>query len=256
MSDLLVTTVDGVCTITFHRPARKNALTVRMYEDAVAALDAAARDDAVRVVLFCGAGDAFTAGNDLADFLSTPPAGDDSPVFRFLLALHRFEKPIVVAVHGVAVGIGVTMLLHADVVYVADTAVLKMPFTALGVCAEGASSLLLPRMAGHARAAELLLFGEAFDAATAVAVGLAARVVPAAEVVAFATARARVLAHERSADAVRTTKRLMKQALAEPVQQALRAEATEFLRLLGTDDAREAMTAFVQKRAPDFRRGA
>lgn len=210
----------------------------------------------MRVVLFAGAGDAFTAGNDVADFLDTPPAGDDSPVFRFLLALHRFEKPIVVAVHGVAVGIGVTMLLHADVVYVADTAVLKMPFTALGVCAEGASSLLLPRMAGHARAAELLLFGEAFDAATAVDVGLASRVVPAAEVLAVATARARLLAHERPADAVRTTKRLMKMALAEPVEKALRTEAAEFLRLLGTDDAREALMAFVQKRKPDFRRGA
>ncbi len=175
MSDLLVSTDDGVTTITFNRPARKNALTVQMYEGAVAALSAAAADKDVRVVVITGTGDSFTSGNDVADFMNTPPTGEDSPVFRFLLALHRYEKPVVVAVNGTAVGIGVTMLLHADVVYVADSAKLKMPFTTLGLCAEGASSFLLPRMAGHVRAAELLLFGEAFDAVTAVDVGLASR---------------------------------------------------------------------------------
>jgi enoyl-CoA hydratase/carnithine racemase len=225
MSDLLVTTEDGVTTITFHRPARKNALTVQMYADAVAALRSAAADPAVRVVLFTGSGDSFTSGNDVADFMNTPPSGEDSPVFQFLLALLRFEKPVVVAVNGTAVGIGVTMLLHADIVYVADSAKLKMPFTTLGLCAEGAASFLLPRMAGHARAAELLLFGEAFDAATAVDVGLAARVVPAGELAAFAKERARILARERPAASLRTTKRLMKEALREPIEKALHTEA-------------------------------
>ena len=254
MSDLAVTTSDGVVTITFSRPARKNALTVQMYDDAVAALEAAAKDADVRVVVITGSGDSFTSGNDVADFMNTPPTGDDSPVFRFLLTLFRYEKPIVVAVNGTAVGIGVTMLLHADIVYVADTAKLKMPFTTLGLCAEGASSFLLPRMAGHARAAELLLFGEAFDAATAVDVGLAARVVPAAELAAFAQERARILARERPAASLRTTKRLMKQAQREQIEKALHAEAAEFLQMLGGEEAREAFTAFFEKRKPDFTR--
>jgi enoyl-CoA hydratase/carnithine racemase len=252
MSDLLVSTDDGVTTITFNRPARKNALTVQMYEAAVDALNAAAADKDVRVVVITGSGDSFTSGNDVADFMSTPPTGDDSPVFRFLLTLFRYEKPVVVAVNGTAVGIGVTMLLHADVVYVADSAKLKMPFTTLGLCAEGASSFLLPRMAGHVRAAELLLFGESFDAATAVDIGLASRVVPAEGLAAFTKERARILARERPAASLRTTKRLMKQALGEQIQKALYAEAVEFTAMLGGDEAREAFTAFFEKRKPDF----
>jgi enoyl-CoA hydratase/carnithine racemase len=253
MSDLLVSTDDGVCTITFNRPARKNALTVAMYQSAVAALTAAAADVNTRVVLITGAGETFTSGNDVADFMATPPTGEDSPVFQFLLALQTFAKPIVIAVNGTAVGIGVTMLLHADIVYVADTATLKMPFTTLGLTGEGASTYLLPRMAGHAKAAELLLFGENFDAATAVDVGLAARVLPSAGLLAFATARATILANERPASSLATTKRLMKAATAEQVTKALYDEAVEFARHLESDEAREAFTAFFEKRKPDFR---
>ncbi|MBM4279748.1 MAG: enoyl-CoA hydratase [Deltaproteobacteria bacterium] len=252
MSDLQVTTEDGVTTITFTRPARKNALTVQMYQDTVAALKAAASDPAVRVVVITGSGDSFTSGNDVADFMNTPPTGEDSPVFQFLLTLFGYEKPVVVAVNGTAVGIGVTMLLHADIVYVADSAKLKLPFTTLGLCAEGGSSFLLPRMAGHARAAELLLFGEPFDAATAVDVGLASRVVPAEGLAAFTKERARILARERPAVSLRTTKRLMKEALRERIDQALVKEAVEFTALLGGDEAREAFTAFFEKRKPDF----
>jgi enoyl-CoA hydratase/carnithine racemase len=252
MSDVVVATVDGVRSITFQRPARKNALTVQMYEEASAALESGSADPAVRVILVTGSGDSFTAGNDVADFMNTPPTGADSPVFRFLLALVRCEKPIVMAVNGTAVGIGVTMLLHADIVYVADTASLKMPFTSLGLCAEGASSLLLPRMAGHARAAELLLFGEAFDARTAVETGIAARVVPAAELLSFATARARILSLERPSVSLRITKRLMKDTLRADIEKALVAEAQEFMTLLSGPAAREAFTAFFEKRKPDF----
>jgi enoyl-CoA hydratase/carnithine racemase len=252
MSDLLTSIDDGVCSIIFNRPARKNALTVQMYQDAVAALNDAANNDDVGVILFSGQGDAFTSGNDVKDFLDTPPTGDDSPVFQFLLSLTRCEKPIVVAVNGVAVGIGVTMLLHADVVYVADSATLKMPFTALGLTAEGASTFLLPRMAGHAKAAELLLFGEAFDAETARDVGLCSRVLPHGELMTFATARAKQLANERPATSLVITKRLMKVATVEPTKVALYAEALEFARLLGSDEAREAFTAFFEKRKPDF----
>jgi enoyl-CoA hydratase/carnithine racemase len=252
--DVLVTTERGVRTITFNRPARKNALTPAMYTTAVNAIRSAGADTAVRVILVTGSGDAFTSGNDVKDFMDTPPTGDDSPVFQFLLALSACEKPIVMAVNGVAVGIGVTMLLHADVVYVADTATLKMPFTTLGLCVEGAASFLLPRMAGHARAAELLLFGEAFDAQTALEVGLCARVVPAGELLAFAQERARVLAEERPLGSLMVTKRLMKAATAERVSKALVDEASEFMARLGSDEAREAFTAFFEKRKPDFSR--
>lgn len=252
--DVLITTAGGVRTITFNRPARKNALTVAMYTAAVEALQSARTDASVRVVLFTGTGDSFTSGNDVRDFMDTPPTGEDSPVFQFLLALAACEKPIVVAVNGTAVGIGVTMLLHADIVYVADTATLRMPFTTLGVCVEGGASLLLPRMAGHARAAELLLFGEAFDARTALEVGLCARVVPAAELGAFAAERARILAQERPLGSLLVTKRLMKVATAERVSKVLVDEAAEFMVRLGSDEAREAFTAFFEKRKPDFSR--
>jgi enoyl-CoA hydratase/carnithine racemase len=252
--DVLVTTVGGVRTITFHRPARKNALTPAMYTTAVHAIRSAGSDPAVRVIVVTGSGDSFTSGNDVKDFMDTPPTGDDSPVFQFLLALKDSEKPILMAVNGIAVGIGVTMLLHADVVYIADTATLKMPFTTLGLCVEGAASFLLPRMAGHARAAELLLFGEAFDAQTAKEVGLCARVVPAAELASFAHARAQILADERPLGSLIVTKRLMKAATADRVGKALVDEASEFMARLGSDEAREAFTAFFEKRKPDFAR--
>lgn len=250
--DLLVSSADGVTTLTFNRPERKNALTVAMYERAILALQMAATDPLVRVVLFTGTGDSFTSGNDVADFMNTPPTGDDSPVFQFLLALANFEKPIMVAVNGNAVGIGVTMLQHVDIVYVADSAKLKMPFVTLGLSAEGASTYLLTRMAGHAKASELLLFGEAFDADTAVEVGLASTKLPPGELMTYANARARVLANERPLGSLLTTKRLMRAPVKEPTLKALYEEAVEFTRHLGTDEAREAFTAFFEKRKPDF----
>lgn len=252
MSDILVATEDGVCTITFNRPERKNALTIQMYADTVKAMKAAAEDNKVHVVLFTGVGDSFTSGNDVADFVNAPPTGEESPVFQFLLQLVDFPKPIMVAVNGVAVGIGVTMLLHSDIVYVADTAKLRMPFVPLGLCPEAASSFLLPRMAGHAKASELLLFGEAFDAATAVDVGLAARVVKKDELLAFAKERCRVLARERPLGSLMTSKKLMRAPVAERIKQALYTEAVDFARHIGSDEAREAFTAFFEKRKPDF----
>lgn len=252
MTDVLVTTEKGLCTITFNRPERKNALTVQMYKDVVAALQAAAADPKVHVVLFTGNGDSFTSGNDVADFMNAPPTGQDSPVFQFLLMLMEFAKPIVVAVNGNAVGVGVTMLLHSDIVYIADTAKLRMPFVTLGLCPEASSSYLLPRMAGHARASELLLFGEAFDAATAVDVGLGAKVLPKDELLAFAKERCRILAEERPLTSLVTSKRLMKTREMEQVKAALYAEAIDFAALLGSDEAREAFTAFFEKRKPDF----
>ncbi len=252
MSDILVSTKNGICTITFNRPERKNALTVQMYADVVHAMHAADVDPAVHVVLFTGAGDSFTSGNDIADFVNTPPTGEDSPVFQFIMLLASYEKPIVVAVNGNAIGIGVTMLMHVDIVYVADTAKLKMPFVTLGLCPEAGSSFLLPRMAGHAKASELLLFGEPFDGATAVDVGLASRVVPHAELLAFATERCRILAQERPLASLKSTKKLLKERLADELKAAIYAEALAFTAHLGSDEAREAFSAFFEKRKPNF----
>ncbi|MDP2341841.1 MAG: enoyl-CoA hydratase [Deltaproteobacteria bacterium] len=252
MSDILVNTENGVCTITFNRPERKNALTVQMYADVVHAMRAADVDPRVHIVLFTGTGDSFTSGNDIADFVNAPPTGEDSPVFQFLMLLASFEKPIVVAVNGNAVGIGVTMLMHVDIVYVADSAKLRMPFVTLGLCPEAASSFLLPRMAGHARASELLMFAEPFDAQTAVDVGLACKVLPRDELMTWAKERCRILAEERPLSSLKSTKRLLRAPLAERVKSALYAEAAAFTAHLGSDEAREAFTAFFEKRKPNF----
>ncbi len=161
MSESLLTQdAEGVRTLTFHRPEKKNAFTHAMYEAATAALLKAGMDDAVRVVLLTGAGGSFTAGNDIGDFLEKPPAGEDSAVFQFLRTLVNYDKPVVAAVDGAAVGIGTTMLLHCDYVVATERARFVMPFINLGVCPEGASSLLVPRNAGMALASELLMFGE------------------------------------------------------------------------------------------------
>ncbi len=253
MSDAhsLVDRQGAVTTITFSRPEKKNAMTVQMYREVVAALQAAAADPATRVVVLTGAGSAFTSGNDLVDFMQSPPTGEDSPVFQLLLTLASYEKPLVAAVNGAAVGIGVTMLLHCDVVYASVDAKFTMPFVPLGLTAEGASSYLLPRIAGHAKAAELLLFGGPFDAATAYDVGLVARVLPAEGFLAYAQGRAKTLS-ERPAASVRTTKRLMKDSTREAIAKALPIEAVEFAQRLGSPEAAEAFAAFFEKRKPDF----
>ena len=195
MSETLLTQdAEGVRTLTFNRPEKKNAFTHAMYEATVAGLERAAMDPAVRVVVLTGAGGAFTAGNDIGDFLEQPPAGENSPVFRFLRALVNYEKPVVAAVDGAAVGIGTTMLLHCDYVVATDRARFVMPFINLGVCPEGASSLLLPRIAGMALASELLMFGDPFDAATAQRAGLVSRVVPEAQLKEVVAERARSVA--------------------------------------------------------------
>ena len=248
---ILVDNSDGICTITFKRPDKKNALTVQMYSDIVAAMKEAAANPKTRVVLFTGSGEHFTSGNDVFDFMSTPPTGEDSPVFQFLLTLIDYEKPIAVAVNGLAIGVGITMLLHCDLVYIASDAKLMMPFVSLALCPEASSTFLLPAMTGHAKAAELLLFGEPFDGQTAVDVGIAAKALPGAEVKAYARARCLALAAKPAAS-VRLTKRLMKQPFREQVKKALYDEAVEFAGRLGSDEAREAFSAFAEKRKPDF----
>ena len=252
MSAEIVTQRDGgVFAIGFNRPQRRNAITAAMYDALADAFRQAEDDPAVRVVLVHGLPDAFTAGNDLQDFIERPPSTEDTPVFRFLEVMSRAKKPIVAAVTGPAVGIGTTMLLHCELVYAGDNARFQLPFTSLGVVPEFASSHLLPMIAGYQRAAELLLLGEPFDAARAYEAGFVTRVLPAAEVLPAAREAAAKLAR-LPASSVRLTKELMKSGHAAAIAERLRAEGVHFRRMLGEPAAREAIAAFLEKRKPDF----
>ena len=251
-TDILVERADAVLTITFNRPGRKNAITAAMYQTMADALVEAQGDASVRAILIRGSAGIFSAGNDLEDFMKSPPVGETPPVFQFLRAISAAEKPVVAAVAGPAVGIGTTMLLHCDLVYAADTASFSLPFTQLGLCPEAASSLLLQRIAGYQGAAEKLLLGEAFDAAEAHRLGFVNRVLPAGEVDAFAAAQAAKLA-ALPASSLRVTKSLMKHASQQELQTQMTEEAVHFGKMLLAPEAREAFKAFFEKRKPDFR---
>lgn len=248
-------TLNGVATIEIARPEKKNALTVAMYQAMCDALDAAREDGAVRAVLITGQPGVFTSGNDVEDFLTRPPGQGsdsmDSPVFRFMRALLDCDKPVVAAVTGAAIGIGTTMLLHCDFVYVSDEARLAMPFVGLGLVPEYASSLVVPQLMGHRRAAEKLLLGDPFTPEQAVECGIANAVLPAGEVV----AHARRIAERFNAlppGAVREAKQLMRAPERERLLQTIRTEGEVFGRRLRSPEAMEAFQAFLQKRKPDF----
>lgn len=243
----------GILEVRISRPERRNALTHEMYTALDEALRHAADTPAVRVVLLTGTADCFTAGNDMQDFLNNPPKGQDSPVMRFLARLVDFEKPIVAAVVGPAVGVGTTMLLHCDLVYVGTSARLQMPFVNLGLCPEAGSSLLVPALVGHQRAAELLLLGDAISGEDAVELGLANEVFEDGECLLRARGQAERLAAQPAA-AVRLTKKLMRLAGAATLREQMQVEGKHFDERLGSPEAREAMTAFVEKRKPDFSR--
>ena len=251
MSDILVHTEAGVCSITFNRLDKKNSITAAMYGAMADALQAAQDDAAVRVVMFQGHETIFSAGNDIADFLNQPPAGEGAPVFRFLRGLAAFPKPVIAAVCGPAVGIGTTLLFHCDLVYAGDNAAFSMPFVNLGLCPEAASSLLVPQMLGYHRAAEALLLGEPFMAEAALEVGLVNRVLPPTEARAYAHTVAAKLAAKPMSSLVET-KRLMKKGQAAQVQAVMAEEGASFGRMLREPAAREAFGAFMERRKPDF----
>jgi enoyl-CoA hydratase/carnithine racemase len=250
MSDILTHTDAGVMTITFNRLDKKNSITSSMYAAMADAVAQAATDPALRVVLFQGHESIFSAGNDIGDFLNQPPSTQESPVFRFLRGIATFEKPLLAAVAGPAVGIGTTMLFHCDLVYAGDNAAFSMPFVNLGLCPEAASSLLAPRMFGYHRAAEALLMGEPFFAEAAQEVGLVNRVVPPTEVNGYAQAQARKLAAKPLSSLI-ATKRLMK-GDTQAVLQKMDEEGQSFGRMLREPAAKEAFGAFMEKRKPDF----
>ncbi|MDG5976723.1 enoyl-CoA hydratase [Hydrogenophaga taeniospiralis CCUG 15921] len=251
MSDILVHTEDGVTTLTFNRPDKKNSITAAMYAALADALAATEADPAVRCVVFQGHEAIFSAGNDIADFLNAPPATQDSPVFRFLRGIALFPKPVIAAVCGPAVGIGTTLLFHCDLVYAGDNAAFSMPFANLGLCPEAASSLLVPQMLGYHRAAEALLLGEPFMAEAALEVGLVNRVLPPLEAAGYAQAVARKLAAKPLSSLIET-KRLMKKGQTEQVLAQVAEEGASFGRMLREPAAKEAFTAFMERRKPDF----
>lgn len=253
MNDILIDASEAVLTITLNRVEKKNSITVAMYAAMADALAQAATDASVRAVVLQGHESIFSAGNDIADFINPPPQTQESPVWRFLRTLRTFPKPIVAAVCGPAVGIGTTMLLHCELVYAGDNAAFSMPFVNLGVCPEAGSSLLVPQMMGHRRAAQALLLGEPFMAEAALEMGLVNRIVPPAEANAVARLQALKLASKPMSSLIET-KRLMKQNQATPVAERMAEEGALFARLLREPAAHEAFSAFMEKRKPDFSR--
>lgn len=242
----------GIFTIRFDRPAKKNALTSEMYTRVRELLEQAATDPGIRVLLFTGGPEVFTSGNDIVDFLQNPPTDEaTAPVLQLLHAIVDFEKPVVAAVTGLAVGIGTTLLLHCDLSVVGESARFSMPFVNLGLCPEAASSLILPERVGSARAAEWLMLGEMFGAAEALSAGLVNRVVADAQVEAVARELAVKLAAKPPA-ALRATKQLLKGHLRAAQHAQMSAEASSFAAALQGPEAKEAFSAFVEKRAPDF----
>ncbi|MGH8704698.1 MAG: enoyl-CoA hydratase [Burkholderiales bacterium] len=244
---------DRVLRIEIARPDKKNALTQDMYRAMADALASADADPGVRVALIHGARDCFTAGNDLRDFLERPPHAENSPVSGFLRTLPAFSKPLVAAVNGAAVGIGTTMLLHCDLVYAAPGARFQLPFVPLGLVPEAGSSFLLPYIAGYQRAAELLMLGQPFGAEKALSAGFVTEIVPEGELFERARAAALALAALPPA-AVRATKALMRRRFGARTTEAMEEEGIVFRERLASPEAKEAMTAFFEKRKPDFSR--
>lgn len=251
MTDHVVTDIaNGVMTVRLTRPEKKNALTVAMYAALADAFRKADREAAVKVVVITGTADAFTAGNDLKDFLENPANSPDAPAFQFMNALLHLPKPVIAAVNGIAVGIGTTLLLHCDLVYAVPTARFSLPFVNLALAPEFASSLLLARVVGERKASELLMFGEPFDAQTAAEIGLINAIIPADALAETVAAKARALAAKPPA-ALRATKRLMRADL-PAIQACMAAEIRTFLERLGAPEFKEAAQAFFEKRSPDF----
>ena len=249
MSDIVAERSGNILSIQLNRPAKKNAMTSKMYVTMAELLNGAAQDDQIRAVLWHAAGNSFSAGNDIEDFMKNPPAPGESPQAQLMQALINFEKPLVAAVQGAAIGGGTTMLAHCDFVYAGESAKFQLPFVNLALVPEFGSSYLLPLRFGYTRAAELILLGGLFDASRAAELGLVTRVVPDQSLLVTATETARTLAAKPAA-AVQASKRLMKRALREQLEQAVKLENEVFAERVRSDDAKQAFTAFFTSRKP------
>lgn len=252
LAEIQVQYHDAVCHIVIHRPERKNALTHSMYSALNNALLAAEANPRVRVILLSGEGENFTSGNDLNDFLQHPPTNEHAPVMVMLNTLLNAQKPIVAAVSGYAIGIGTTLLMHCDLTYCDSSARFQMPFVSLGLCPEAGSSFALPLMAGHRRAAELLLLGEAFNAETAREIGLVNAVVRDESVITYALKKATQLANQPYASVI-LTKSLLKKSGHDAFSTHMRLEGQHFMARVTSPEAIEAFSAFQEKRQPNFR---
>jgi enoyl-CoA hydratase/carnithine racemase len=252
--DEIVTEHSGsILRVQLNRPTKRNAMTSAMYLSLASIFNEASSDDNTRVVLWHGAGDSFCAGNDIDDFLKNPPGPGESPQASLMNALVSFDKPLVAAVHGAAIGGGTTMLTHCDFIYAGESTRFQMPFINLAVVPEFGSSCSVPSRIGHIRAAELLLLGASFDARRAADLGLVTEVASDKDVLARATETARKLA-AKPAGALQAGKRLMKRPFREQLEAAMKAENEEFSAQVRSEDAKEAFTAFLEKRKPDFTR--
>ena len=249
MSDIITERSGHILRIQLNRPEKKNAMTLAMYITLADLLNDAAKDDQIRVVLWHGAGDSFSAGNDLEDFMKNPPASAESPQSRLMHALIHFEKPLVAAVQGVAIGGGTTMLAHCDFVYAGESARFQLPFVNLALVPEFGSSCLLPQRFGYLRAAELILLGQPFGALRAAELGLVTSVVPDQKVLATATETAQTLA-AKPAGAVQACKQLMKSAFRDQLEQAVKLENQVFAERVRSAEAKEAFRGFFAKRKP------
>src|SRR6201988_4603417 len=251
MSDIITERSGHILRIQLNRPEKKNAMTLAMYRTLAGLLNDAAKDDQIRVVLWHGAGDSFSAGNDIEDFLKNPPGADESPQARLIEALINFDKPIVAAVQGAAIGGGTTMLTHCDFVVAGESTKFQMPFINLALVPEFGSSYSVTARVGHLRAAELILLGLPFDARRAAELGFVTQVVSDQILLATATETARKLA-AKPAGALQASKRLMKRSFREQIKAAMKAENEAFSIHVRSDEAKEAPTAFLEKRPPDF----
>jgi enoyl-CoA hydratase/carnithine racemase len=251
MSDIITERSGHILRIQLNRPEKKNAMTLAMYITLVDLLNDAAKDDQIRVVLWHGAGDSFSAGNDIQDFLKNPPGAGESPQARLIQALINFDKPIVAAVQGAAIGGGTTMLTHCDFVFAGESAKFRMPFIDLAVVPEFGTSYSVPARIGYLRAAELVLLGLPFDAKRAAELGLVTRVVADQDLLATATAIARELA-EKAPAALQASKRLMRSSTRELLEGAVKLENQEFSKRVRSAEAKEAFSAFIEKRKPNF----
>jgi enoyl-CoA hydratase/carnithine racemase len=253
MEDIVTAQSGSILRVQLNRPTKRNAMTSAMYLSLASIFNEAANDENTRVVLWHGAGDSFCAGNDIEDFLKNPPGAGESPQARLMEALVNFDKPIVAAVQGAAIGGGTTMVTHCDFIYAGESTKFLMPFINLAVVPEFGSSWSMPSRIGHMRAAELILLGTPFDGRRAAELGLVTEVVSDKDVLATATETARKLA-AKPAGALQASKRLMKQPFRDQIKAAMKAENEEFSAQVRSADAKEAFTAFLEKRKPDFTR--
>jgi enoyl-CoA hydratase/carnithine racemase len=251
MNEIITERSEGILRVELNRPKKRNAMTSRMYVTLADVFNDAAKDERTRVVLWHGAGDSFCAGNDLEDFLKNPPGPGESPQARLMNALIDFDKPLIAAVHGAAIGGGTTMLTHCDFVYAGGSAKFQMPFINLAVVPEFGSSCSVPARIGHIRAAELILLGLPFDAKRAADLGFVTQVVPDQNLLATASETARELA-AKPFGSLQACKRLMRQPFREQIKAAMKAENEEFSTQVRSADAKEAFTAFLEKRLPHF----